>query len=447
MTPIFTLKARRTGRRRGLAVFLAAGMALAITAKAHADTAAPAADAKPVEHGTYVAILGDCAACHTAPHGRPFSGGLPLESPIGTIYSTNITPDPTTGIGNYSFEDFERAVRHGIRKDGKTLYPAMPYPSYAHISDADMHALYAFFTQAVKPVQAENRVPDIAWPLSMRWPLAWWRGFFAPKVQPAPLQPGTDPVADRGAYLVEGPGHCGTCHTPRGMAFQEKALAPQEGTAYLASSRIDNYIASDLRGDILTGLGNWSEDDIVRFLKAGRNDHTAVFGGMADVVSQSTQHMSDADLHAIAHFLKTLPPTDPNQKFTYDSTVTDELRAGHVTRPGALEYVNNCAACHLTSGKGYVDTFPALAGNPVVNAPDPASLLHIVLIGGSIPGTEVEPTSFTMPPFGARLSDQEVANVVNFIRSSWGNHAPAIDAAQVAKFRKMIAPTPTKKTL
>lgn len=436
----------RTRRRELAAVFLT-GLTFAWGGQAYADTSTASSNATSATHGAYVAILGDCVACHTAFHGVPFAGGLPLESPIGTIYSTNITPDATTGIGSYSFRDFERAVRHGIRKDGKTLYPAMPYPSYAHISDTDIHALYAFFMHDVKPVNAKNRSPDIGWPLSMRWPLAWWRIFFAPKVQPAPLQPSNDPLADRGAYLVEGPGHCGTCHTPRAWALQEKALTPQENTAYLASNKIDNYIASDLRGDILTGLGSWSEEDIVRFLKTGRNDHTAAFGGMADVISQSTQHMSDADLHAIAHFLKTLAPTNPDQKFVYDATATNALRSGDISRPGAREYIDNCAACHLTSGKGYIDTFPALAGNPVVNAPDPASLLHIVLNGSSIPSTDTEPTSFTMPAFGGRLSDQEVANVINFIRSSWGNHAPAINAEQVTKFRKEIAPKATKKTL
>lgn len=427
---------------------LVVGMGAAVCPGGRAWAQAPAAtDQTLVEHGAYVAVLGDCVACHTAQGGRPYAGGLPIASPIGTIYSTNITPDRETGIGGYSYEDFARAVRRGIRRDGKTLYPAMPYPDFAHISDSDMHALYAFFMSGLKPVHAPNRAADISWPLSMRWPLAWWRWIFAPKVQPASASMGGDALADRGAYLVEGPGHCGTCHTPRGMALQQKALSPRDGTAFLAGGQIDNYTANSLRGDGLTGLGSWREEDIVRFLRSGRNQHAAVFGGMADVVFQSTQHMSDADLQAIAHFLKTLPATKTGPAFSYDQAVAKELFVGNVGRRGALTYINNCAACHRTSGNGYDDTFPALANNPVVNAADPSSLLHIVLIGGTIPSTASEPTHFTMPPFGDRLSDQEVADVVTFIRSSWGNQASAVSAEDVAKFRREIAPSPVKKTL
>ncbi|MBB2179702.1 cytochrome c [Gluconacetobacter tumulicola] len=420
--------------------------AACLDGRAHAR--APASvDPKLVEHGAYVAILGDCVACHTAQDDRPYAGGLPIASPLGTIYSTNITPDPDTGIGTYSYDDFERAVRRGIRKDGKTLYPAMPYPDFSRISDGDMHALYAFFMSGLKPAHAPNKAAGISWPLSMRWPLAWWRWVFVPKVQPAVASTDGDALADRGAYLVEGPGHCGTCHTPRGMALQQKALSPRDGTAFLAGGQIDNYTANTLRGDDLSGLGSWNEEDIVRFLKSGRNRHAAVFGGMADVVFQSTQHMSDADLQAIAHFLKTIPATKAGPAFTYNPAAAQELFAGNVSRRGARTYIDNCAACHRTSGKGYDDTFPALANNPVVNAADPSSLLHLVLIGGTIPSTVSEPTHFAMPPFGDRLSDQEIADVVTFIRSNWGNQASAINTEDVAKFRRLIAPSPVKKTL
>jgi alcohol dehydrogenase (quinone), cytochrome c subunit len=402
-------------------------------------------DQQLVQRGAYVAFEGDCAACHTAPGGKPFAGGLPLATPIGAVYSSNITPDKETGIGNYTFGDFERAVRRGITPRDHTLYPAMPYPSYARISDQDLQALYAFFMKGVQPVDQKNRQPGIPWPLSMRWPLTYWRWIYAPAVQPVVPLADADPVADRGAYLVEGLEHCGSCHTPRGIGLQEKALTPQ-GDQYLAGGVIDNYIASDLRGDNWGGLGAWTEDDIVRFLKSGRSDHTAAFGGMSDVVFDSTQHMTDADLKAIAHFLKKLPPSAGDHTFTYDQTVATALYHGDVSKTGALEYVNNCSACHLTSGKGYVDTFPALAGNPVVNAADPSSLIHIVLKGGTIPSTKAEPTHFSMPPFEARLSDQQVADVLSFIRSSWGNNAPAVDAAQVAKLRATLDPPTVAKS-
>lgn len=289
----------------GLALLCGMGVAYA--------QAPVAADQKAVEQGAYVAVLSDCVACHTAKGGQPYAGGLPLETPIGTLYTTNITPDPETGIGKYSYEDFERAVRRGIRKDGKTMYPAMPYPDFSRLSDDDMHALYAFFMSGVKPVHDVNKANEIPWPKSMRWPLAWWRWIFAPNVHSGPVPTSGDAVADRGAYLVEGPGHCGTCHTPRAATLQQKALSSRDGSDFLAGSQVDNYTASNLRGDILTGLGSWEEEDIVSFLKTGRNQHSAAFGGMADVVFHSTQHMSDADLQAIAHFLKTLPASKKEQ--------------------------------------------------------------------------------------------------------------------------------------
>ncbi|EKT4465876.1 c-type cytochrome [Pseudomonas sp. p1(2021b)] len=402
--------------------------------------AADAADPALVKKGEYLARAGDCVACHTAKGGKPFAGGLPMETPIGTLYSTNITPDPS-GIGDYSYEDFERAVRQGIGLDGSTLYPAMPYPSYARVSDEDMQALYAYFMHGVQPVEQANKDSDIPWPLSMRWPLAFWRGLFAPEVKPFEAG-GRDPVVARGAYLVEGLGHCGACHTPRALTMQEKALDADDGDAYLAGSApLEGWIAKSLRGDHKDGLGSWSEAQIVAFLKTGRNERTAVFGGMSDVVEHSMQYMSDADLSAIARYLKTLPPVNPDDKpFQEDRQVADALWKGDDAKPGAALYVDNCAACHRTDGKGYARVFPALAGNPVLQGEDATSLIHIVLEGGTLPATQTAPSTFTMPAFAWRMNDQQVADVVNFIRSSWGNQAGAVTAAQVASLRKQPAP-------
>jgi mono/diheme cytochrome c family protein len=404
------------------------------------ESAAPAgpASAETIQHGAYVAVAGDCVACHTAPGGKPFAGGLPLATPIGVIYSTNITPDPTTGLGHYSYAAFERAVRHGVRADGATLYPAMPYPSYARLTDEDVQALYAYFTQGVQPVTQPAKPSEIAWPLSIRWPLTYWRWLFAPAVGPAPAA-SDDPVRDRGAYLAEGPAHCGTCHTPRGITLAEKALTAHDGNAYLAGGAVvDAYVATSLRGDAGTGLDGWSEAEIVQFLKTGRTAHSAAFGGMADVVAHSTQNMTDADLAAIAHFLKQLPAAKQEARFVADPAAATALHAGDTSARGALDYLNNCAACHMSSGSGYVDTFPALAGNPVVTSEDPSSLIHIVLAGGTIPATQTAPTHFTMPPFAGRMTDQEVADVVTFIRANWGNKASAVDAATVGKLRAAI---------
>ncbi|HVE21689.1 MAG TPA: cytochrome c [Acidocella sp.] len=398
-----------------------------------------------IQRGSYVAVEGDCAACHTNPGGQAFAGGLPINTPIGAVFTSNITPDKQTGIGSWSYGEFERAVRRGVRPDGTAMYPAMPFPSYAHIDDADMEALYAYFSKGVQPVVQQDKPANIPWPLSMRWPLTWWRWFFAPVVQPASA-PGSAQDAElaRGAYLVEGLEHCGTCHTDRGIGLQELALTPQGGPAYLAGAVVDNYSASDLRGDPLTGLGRWSEQDIVEFLQTGHNSKTAAFGGMTDVVTHSTSHMQLSDLQAIAHFIKSLPGSGQEQAFVYNPAVALELQRGDVSARGAQDYLNNCASCHLSSGAGYTDTFPALAGNPVVNAANPVSLIHIVLTGGSTPPTAGAPTSFTMPGFADRLSDQEVADIVTFIRSSWGNQGAPIDASTVAGVRKAInAPEPT----
>ncbi|MDF5890217.1 cytochrome c [Pseudomonas syringae pv. syringae] len=389
-----------------------------------------------IKQGEYLARAGDCVACHTAKGGKPFAGGLPMETPIGTVYSTNITPD-ATGIGSYSFDDFDKAVRHGVGKSGSSLYPAMPFPSYASVSDGDMQALYAYFMQGVAPVAEPNKDTDIPWPLSMRWPLSIWRGLFAPKVEAHQAPVDADPVVSRGAYLVEGLGHCGACHTPRAITMQEKALNASESPAFLSGSApLEGWIAKNLRGDHKDGLGSWSETDLMQFLKTGRNDHTAVFGGMSDVVEHSMQYMSDDDLQAIARYLKSLPPTNPDDKpQPYDKQVADALWKGDDSKVGASVYIDNCAACHRTDGRGYNRVFPALAGNPVLQTEDATSLINIVLKGSTLPATHTAPSTFTMPGFAWRLTDQEVAGVVNFIRTSWGNQGSTVKADNVKDLR------------
>ncbi|MFC0668513.1 c-type cytochrome [Azotobacter chroococcum] len=399
--------------------------------------AAETADPELLKKGEYLARAGDCVACHTAKGGQPFAGGLPMETPIGTLFSTNITPDRKTGIGDYSFEDFDLAVRHGIAKQGYTLYPAMPYPSYARVTEPDMRALYAYFMQGVAPIEQANKDSAIPWPLSMRLPLTFWRWVFAPEVKDFAPAKDQDPVLARGAYLVDGLGHCGACHTPRGIGMQEKALSAGEGADFLAGSApLEGWIAKSLRGDQRTGIGSWSEAELVQFLRTGRTNRTAVFGGMSEVVVHSMQYMSDADLTAIARYLKSLPAANPgDQAYAYDEKVSKALYHGDDSKTGAALYVDNCAACHRTDGQGYARVFPALAGNPVVNGDDATSLIHIVLKGDTMPATHQAPSTFTMPPFSWRLNDQQVADVVNFIRTSWGNQAPAVSAEQVAHLR------------
>ena len=415
-------------------------LALSLMASASGALAADNQGGDLIKRGEYLARAGDCVACHTSKEGKPFAGGLPMATPIGTIYSTNITPDKATGIGSYSYDDFQKAVRHGVAKNGDTLYPAMPYPSYAVVSDEDMQALYAYFMHGVAPVAQQNQESDIPWPLSMRWPLAIWRTIFAPDVKAFQPKSGEDADLARGRYLVEGLGHCGACHTPRSITMQEKALSDEKGGDYLSGSNapIDGWTASNLRGDNRDGLGRWSEDDLAQFLRTGRNDDTAAFGGMTEVVEHSLQYLSDADIKAIARYLKSLGAKDPSQAgFQPDDAVAQALWKGDDHKAGAAEYVDSCAACHRTDGRGYKRFFPALRGNPVVLADDATSLIHIVLTGSTLPGVQGAPTTIVMPGFGWRLDDKQVADVVNFIRTSWGNQAmKPVTARDVAEVRK-----------
>jgi mono/diheme cytochrome c family protein len=402
----------------------------------------PGADKALVQRGRYLATAGDCVTCHTAPGGKQFAGGLAIASPLGSIYSTNITPDRETGVGTYTLDDFDRAVRHGLAKDGSSLYPAMPYPSYARIDDDDVQALYAYFINGVAPVRAENRAAGIPWPLSMRWPLAIWRKTFAPSVETVAFDPKRYPNAKsaHGAYLVQGLGHCGSCHTPRAVTLQEKAL-DDSSEEYLSGGQvIDGWFAVNLRGNEADGLGNWSAQDIVDTLKGARNIHAAVIGQpMSDVVVHSTQHLTDDDLESVASYLKMLAPAPTDKSgFKSDPATAAALRAGIDNGRGAELYVDNCSACHRTDGKGYANVFPEIADNSSVLADDPTSLVHLILAGGSLPSTAVAPSPLGMPGFGQRLKDEEVAQLVTFIRNSWGNHASNVAAALVSSIRKQV---------
>jgi mono/diheme cytochrome c family protein len=405
--------------------------------------AAPEAQqAALVEKGRYLADAGDCTACHTVKGGKPFAGGLPIASPIGTLYSTNITPDKTFGIGNYSLEDFDRAVRHGIAANGDSLYPAMPYPAYAKVSDDDMRALYAYFMNGVAPIDEKNRANDVPWPLSMRWPLAIWRKVFGPDPDVIAFRPERyeDAQVARGAYLVQGLGHCGSCHTPRALTLQEKAL-DESSPIYLSGGPvIDGWLAVNLRGNPADGLGNWSNEDIVATLRSARSTTHAVLGGaMSDVVLHSTQYLNDGDLHAIAAYLKTLPPSERQvSSFKADPATAQALAAGQEENRGAELYVDNCAACHRTNGEGYERVFPKIAGNSSVLSEDPVSMIRLVLAGSKLPTTVTAPSALGMPGFAWRMSDDEVAQLLTFIRNSWGNKAPAVTADQVKQLRDTL---------
>jgi mono/diheme cytochrome c family protein len=404
--------------------------------------ATSAADAAQVERGAYLTRAGDCIACHTAKNGKPFAGGYPLSTPLGKVYSTNITPDKTSGIGTWTYDDFATLMRRGKTKSGHAVYPAMPYPSYAHIDDADMHALYAYFMHGVAPVRQANRDNDIPWPLSMRWPLTVWGWVFGPGPKPYAAPAGTPVEVARGAYLVQGLGHCGSCHTPRGAGLQELSLGDDANPIYLAGgASIDGWIAPSLRNEHGDGLAAMSTEDIVAFLKSGRNAHVASFGAMNDVVVNSMQHLNEADLTGIAAYLKSLSPRkDAAQPYRYDAKVATALYHGQVPGAGAQIYLDRCAGCHRSDGRGNGKAFPALAGNPVLQTNDPTSAIHIVLSGGSMPSTRTAPSAITMGPYAAILSDRQIADVVTFVQTSWGNRGGSATERQVAKVRKSSVP-------
>jgi mono/diheme cytochrome c family protein len=393
------------------------------------------ARAESADRGEYVASAANCAACHTAPGEAAYAGGLKMATPMGAIYVTNITPDARTGIGSYSLKEFDRAVRRGVAKDGHHLYPAMPYPSYAKMSDEDISALYLYFKSGVKPVERANTPGEIKWPLNMRWPLALWNIAFGGKAFAPDPKFGAEEA--RGAYLVQGPGHCGACHTPRGIAFQEKGL-DESSKHFLAGAPLDNWSSPNLRGGQRAGLGQWSDDDIVQFLKTGRNRFGSTFGTMIEVIDSSTQYLTDADLRAMAKYLKSLPADkdggDP--LYIYNGASVAALNAGKPVGNGALIYWQKCQSCHAADGLGQGAEIAALAGNPAVMDRDATSLINIVL-NGSLPivvsGT---PDIYKMPQFRRVYDDKDIADIVSFMRSAWGNDAPPVSASDVASLRK-----------
>ena len=398
------------------------------------------ASAELIGKGEYAARVSDCVACHSTPESAPFAGGLKFATPVGDIYATNITPDKETGIGNYTLADFDKAVRHGVAKDGHRLYPAMPYPSYIKHNDDDVRALYAYFMHSVKPVKQPNRESEIPWPLNMRWPMAFWNLLF---VDPAPStsRPGENAAWNRGAYIVEGPGHCGSCHTPRGLAFNEKGLSA-DSKYYLAGALLDGWYAPSLRGDANTGLGRWSEEDIYSFLKTGRNEHSVVFGSMTEAFNNSTQYMSDDDLRAIALYLKSLPPgvNSTDDSWKYDSSTASKLTVSERSKhPGAQTFIARCSSCHGVDGRGQAPWIPPLAGatSMLVNE---ASAINITLNGSDRIVAGGKPDAYRMPPFRKQLSDKEMTDVLNFVRSSWGNTGEKVKQESVTELRERTDP-------
>jgi mono/diheme cytochrome c family protein len=373
----------------------------------------PALAADP-EAGRYQSVLGDCEGCH----GKNLAGGLVLETPFGRMVAPNITPDKETGIGNYTRQEFSLAMRRGVAPGGRRLYPAMPYPYYAHMNGRNIVALWDYL-QTVKPVKNKVDVNQLRFPFNMRILMRGWNKLF---FHPTPaVQAGKGDEWNRGAYLVNGPGHCGACHAPKNMFGADKRV--------LTGASLQGWFAPDLTSENNAGLGSWSAADIVEYLRTGRNAHSLASGPMAEAVENSTSRMHDADLNAIAVYLKDLPPSRGNGGGS--TGIEAQMKAG------AVAYDISCAACHGRDGKGSV-LFPPLAGNAAVRQVRAETVVRTVLAGGKAAATRGAPTGPSMPSLGWRLSDDQVANILTYVRNNWGNQAPAVSPETVGRIRSEL---------
>lgn len=377
-----------------------------------------------IQRGRYISKAADCISCHTVKGGKPYAGGYPVETPFGTIYSSNITPDLETGIGKWSKDDFYRAMHEGIRRDGEHIYPACPYPAFTKMTRADVDALKDYL-DTLNPMRAQNPPNDLIWPLGWRTLLAGWNALFFHEGEYTPVD-GKSDVWNRGAYLVQGAGHCAACHTPRNMLG-----ASQGDHALQGGDAGESWYAPSLTGHTRDGLGRWSTQDIVEYLKTGANNDTASVGPMTEVVMNSTHHLTDADLQAIATYLKDIPPHQAGQD-------EPEAISDSIMTHGKALYVDQCMGCHMADGKGQKDAFPPLADSAPIQAAQPQTLIQVVLGGERMADPPLRPTGLGMPAFDWKLNDQDVADVLTYIRNAWGNQAPAVDAGQVHDVRQAL---------
>jgi mono/diheme cytochrome c family protein len=379
-----------------------------------------------VARGAYLARAGNCAACHTDRGGAAFAGGKGIATPFGTVFASNLTPDAKTGIGTWSAAQFWRAMHNGRSADGRLLVPAFPYPNFTEITRADSDALFAWLRAQV-PVAQVNRPHALRFPFNLQASLAVWRAlFFSPGV----YQPVAERSAqwNRGAYLVRSLGHCAACHSPR------NAFGATRDSLELSGGLIplQNWYAPSLASSAEAGVADWSSQDVAALLKTGLAPRGAALGPMAEVVFRSTQYLSDADIAAMTEFLKSLPQTPPH-------AVRVDTPAADVGAHGAALYKNHCAACHGANGEGGAGphgvVYVALAGNRKVLLETPANLIHIVVNGGFPPTTAGDPRPYGMPPFGPALNDEEIATLASYVRSAWGNAAPAVSTLEVLDAR------------
>lgn len=417
---------------RQLAGALLLGAALSLPVSANLSALAAGIDKQDftqIEHGRYLTVVGDCAACHTLPgSGHDFAGGRSIETPFGNLIAPNITPDPQTGIGAWTDDEFVNALTKGTGRHGERLYPAMPYTYYTRVTRDDALAIRAYLN-TVSAVRNPVKSDQLPFPLDMRVSIAVWDKLF---FEPGPFEPDQSKSAQwkRGAYLTEGLGHCGMCHTPK------NALGADDSGKALQGYALQGWFAPNITNDPRRGLGSWSVDQIASYLKTGHNSTAAGNGLMAETINLSTSQMSDDDLKAIATYLKDRPGDRNGQPGEPQNTPAAPDQAK--MKIGAQIYADECSGCHKGDGKGTPGLFPALNDTPAVQQTDPTTLVHIVLRGGLSVGTQEAPTAAAMPAFAWVLDDDQVAALLTYIRNAWGNAAPAVSASAVGKERAAL---------
>jgi mono/diheme cytochrome c family protein len=405
-----------TGRQWGTRAILAS--VVLCTAFSLGQAAEPSKDT--VARGRALTDAGDCESCHTADPKKPFAGGKRIETPFGGVFSANLTPDRDTGLGAWSDDEFVRAFRFGVDRDGSRYYPAFPYPHFTKLIRPDILAIRAYL-DTLPPVSNSPRPSQLRWPFNYRVLMRLWNyAFFRPGIFEPDQSKSTE--WNRGGYLVEGLAHCGACHTPKNFFGAEKRSEKFTG------STVDGWFAPRLDGAAKSGLKSWNADDIVEYLQSGRNARSHADGPMADVVLNSTSRMSDADVRAIATYLKDLPPGAPEPAASAPSP--SQMANGEKLYKGA------CISCHEADGMGAPRIYPPLPGNSNLQSADASSALRIILDGAESITTPRAPNKGSMPAYARKMSDQEIADVTTYIRNAWGNAASAVTAEQVAKARK-----------
>jgi mono/diheme cytochrome c family protein len=402
-------------------------LAVAVSFSARAqDQAATKLDPDQVARGEYLARAADCIACHTAPEGKLFAGGRAMPTPFGTLFTSNITPDPETGIGKWSADDFYKTMHEGRFPDGGLLYPAMPFGSYTKVTRADSDAIFAYL-RSIPPVQQQNRPHDLDFPYNNRQLILGWRTLFFTEGEYKP-DPSKSEEWNRGAYLVEGLGHCGMCHTAiNALGGSSESKAFEGGLIPM-----QNWYAPSLTSNKEAGLGDWSIADITDLLRNGISNRGVVYGPMAEVTYNSLQYLNAEDIKAMAIYLKSLGQGSPPEAAM---TTIPTAESSLLLSLGKTVYERECASCHGAAGKGHPPHYPPLAGNPSIEMPSAVNAIRMVLNGGFPPGTAGNPMPYGMPPFAQALSDDEVAAVVTYIRTSWGNRGGAVSAREANQLR------------